>query len=172
MGTKNLSLLCCLLGLICCQQALAQNPMPSLNMLYPEAYKGVDRRRKQVRKSEDPWYGLNRQKQCPISGRKFLGRYEHYVDYKGYRVYLSDKRLKWIFNKFPRRSIRRLYDWGERPEKLNLCERCGEIKKSDKCCRRTLETKVCPLCPKHYRSPGCCVPHGYILEVPPPKVRR
>ena len=153
-------------------EAFAQNPMPSLNMLRPEAFKGIDLRRQQVRRAEDPWYGLNKQDQCPISGRRLLGRFENYVDYKGHRIYLSDRRLKWIFNKFPNRSIRQLYDWGERPERLNLCQRCGEIKNSVKCCRRTVDTVLCPICRKHAKSPGCCLPADYILKVPPSGVKR
>ena len=173
MGTRTkISLALVAVFLAITGGAFAQNPMPSLRMLAPEAFKGIDLRRQQVRKTEDPWFGLNPQDQCPISGRRLLGRFENYVDYKGHRIYLSDKRLAWIFRKFPRRAIRQLYDWGERPERLNLCQRCGHIKNSAKCCRRSLDTATCPLCRKEAKSPGCCVPADYKLPVPPPRAKR
>ncbi len=84
-----------------------------------ESFRGVDKRRKQVRKADDPWFGLNPQTRCPITGRRLkINKKTAYEDYHGHRIYLSSKRIKWIFKKFPNRSIRKMYDWGERPMTL------------------------------------------------------
>lgn len=154
--------------------ARAEEKMPSLEELKPESYRGKDPRSKVYRRANNPWFGLNEQSRCPVSGRRFHGKAKgrHHIDYKGYRFFLSDSKLKWIFRKYPNRAIRQLYDWGMRPQRLDLCQVCGEIHSSKKCCSGGLEVKRCEECQKYHRSPGCCLGEGYVLELPKSRKQR
>lgn len=146
--------------------ALAQER--KMEMDWEEDYSENYRKEKKVmRKKGNLWYGLAKQKHCAITHRKLTkGNKQPYVDYMGYRVYICSDGVRWIFNKFPKRALRQIFENGQQPLKLDLCQFCGEIKNTYKCCRDSDDTKICNDCGKHLNSPGHCVPYGFIIPVP------
>jgi len=145
-----------------------------MEMDWEESYsKNYVKEKKEMRKTNNLWYGLSKQTHCAITHRKLTkGTKQPYVDYMGYRVYICSEGVRWIFNKFPKRALRQIYDNGEQPVKLDLCQFCGQIKNSYKCCRDRETTKICNKCGKHLDSPGHCVPYGLIIPVPKPGENR
>ena len=145
-----------------------------MEMDWEDNYSKNYRREKQVmRKKNDLWYGLKKQMHCPITQRRLTdGEKQPYVNYKGYRIYFSSEAVIWIFHKYPKRALRRIYDNGEQPLKLDLCQFCGQIKNTYKCCRDRDTTRICNDCGKHLDSPGHCVPYGLIIPVPKPGENR
>ena len=139
-------------------------------MEWEEGYdKTYHRERMAHRSKTNLWIGLHDQKNCPITYRPLkIRKNTPHVDYMGYRIYLSSEKLEWIFHKYPKRAIRRIFDRGQRPLKLDLCPFCGEEKNTYQCCRNMESTVICNKCGKHKNSPGCCVPNDFILPVPAP----
>jgi hypothetical protein len=131
--------------------------------------KGYEREKQVMRKKNNLWFGLKKQEHCPITQRTLTrGDKQPFIYYKGYKIYLSSDSVARLFWKYPKRALRRIYDNGEQPLKLDLCEFCGEEKGTYKCCRDREDTVICNKCGKHLNSPGHCVPYGLIIPVPAP----
>jgi YHS domain-containing protein len=95
---------------------------------------------------------LKSQTLCPVMGEKI--NKEIYVDHNGERYYFCCKGCVEKFKADPETYIKKMKEKGETPEKLALCDKCGEVKGSASCCKAGAE--VCTKCGKHKGSPGCC----------------
>ena len=74
---------------------------------------------------------LKAQTRCPVTGGKVDKK--HYVDARGYRVYLCCPGCADKVRKDPLRYFKVLRARGEKPDKL--CKACNEVKGSPTCCK-------------------------------------
>ena len=97
------------------------------------------------------------QSRCPIDGVKIDKKKLHYVDHKGKRLYACSAGCAELIKKDPAKHIKEL----EKNEitlatvPVVLCQKCGEIKGGDKCCKLEGRTK-CEKCGLLKGSVGCC----------------
>ena len=89
---------------------------------------------------------------CPVMGGKI--NKEIYVDVQGYRVYACCAGCLPKIKAEPDKYVAKIQAKGEEPAVSPACEKCGELKGTDNCCKPA--DAKCGKCGMNKGSPKCC----------------
>ena len=101
----------------------------------------------------EAFYISRSQTKCPVTG-KLIDK-KIYVDTNSYRIYVCSNTCIEKVKSDPQKFIKKFLENGEDPEKrIVVCQKCGEIKDSEKCCAK--DAPRCKNCGLIKDSLGCC----------------